>query len=123
MNRMPEVEHFQPAAITGSGSCPTARWAQRADRSAADAPPDKDTRAGRADKQMMQTEWRPESLQRRRSSSAEAAASLPASRGGVGAIGVRLGRDRGPRTEAQWDEYLGHSISLHRRGRSTDRCL
>jgi len=26
------------------------------------APPDKDSRAGRADKRMMQTEWRPESL-------------------------------------------------------------
>ena len=29
---------------------------------APDAPPDKETRAGRADKRMMQTEWRPESL-------------------------------------------------------------
>ena len=28
-----------------------------------DAPPDKDSRAGRNDTRMMQTEWRPESLQ------------------------------------------------------------
>ena len=26
MNRMPEVEHFRPAAFTASASCPTARW-------------------------------------------------------------------------------------------------
>ena len=73
-------------------------------------PPDKDTRAGRADKRMMQTEWRPESLQlaqdiRQHAESkgitaGQFAVSWVLNSSFVNAVVA------GPRTEAQWDDYL-----------------
>ena len=64
MNRMPEVEHFPACGYYGLGIVsysPLARGVLTG-KYAPDAAPDKDTRAGRNDKRMMQTEWRPESL-------------------------------------------------------------
>ena len=65
MNRMPEVEHFPACGYYGLGIVPYSPLARGVltGKYAPDAAPPADTRAGRADKRMMQTEWRPESLQ------------------------------------------------------------
>src|SRR5256885_7347383 len=64
MNRMPEVEHFPACGYYGLGIVPYSPLARGVltGKYKVDAAPDKDTRAGRADKRMMQTEWRPEAL-------------------------------------------------------------
>src|SRR6202045_562242 len=64
MNRMPEVEHFPACDYYGLGIVPYSPLARGVltGKYRPDAPPDKETRAGRNDKRMMQTEWRPESL-------------------------------------------------------------
>jgi aryl-alcohol dehydrogenase (NADP+) len=76
----------------------------------ADASPDKDTRAGRNDKRMMQTEWRPESLrlaqeirqyaEGRGITAAQFAVAWVLNSSFVSAVIA------GPRTEAQWDDYV-----------------
>ncbi|WP_264861421.1 aldo/keto reductase, partial [Klebsiella pneumoniae] len=62
---MPEVEHFPACAYYGLGIVPYSPLARGVltGKYAPDAAPPADTRAGRNDKRMMQTEWRPESLQ------------------------------------------------------------
>src|ERR1700736_4199047 len=64
MNRMPEVEHFPACHYYGLGIVPYSPLARGVltGKYRPDAPPDKDTRAGRNDTRMMQTEGRPESL-------------------------------------------------------------
>ncbi|MFK5121458.1 aldo/keto reductase, partial [Klebsiella pneumoniae] len=64
MNRMPEVEHFPACAYFGLGIVPYSPLARGVltGKYRPDAAPDKETRAGRNDTRMMQTEWRPESL-------------------------------------------------------------
>src|SRR3979411_1355905 len=61
MNRMPEVEHFPACGYYGLGIVPYSPLARGVltGKYAPDAAPGKDTRAGRNDKRMMQTEWRP----------------------------------------------------------------
>jgi aryl-alcohol dehydrogenase (NADP+) len=75
-----------------------------------DAPPDKETRAGRNDTRMMQTEWRPESIKL-----AEVIKQHSESKGitaGQFAVAWVLNSSfvtsviAGPRTEAQWDDYI-----------------
>ena len=65
MNRMPEVEHLPACAYYGLGVVPYSPLARGVltGKYEPDAAPDKETRAGRNDTRMMQTEWRPESLQ------------------------------------------------------------
>jgi aryl-alcohol dehydrogenase (NADP+) len=76
-----------------------------------DAPPPPDTRAGRQDRRMIEAEWRPESLRlaqemkrhadgRGISAGQFAVAWVLNNRLVTAVIG-------GPRTEAQWDDYLG----------------
>src|ERR1700749_218180 len=64
MNRMPEVEHFPACGYYGLGIVPYSPLARGVltGKYKPDAAPDKDSRAGRNDARMMQTEWRPESL-------------------------------------------------------------
>ena len=64
MNRMPEVEHFPACGYYGLGIVPYSPLARGVltGKYAPDAAPDKETRAGRNDARMMETEWRPESL-------------------------------------------------------------
>src|SRR5262249_27967817 len=64
MNRMPEVEHFPACGYYGLGIVPYSPLARGVltGKYSVDAAPEKDTRAGRNDTRMMQTEWRPESL-------------------------------------------------------------
>src|SRR6201991_5251440 len=62
MNRMPEVEHFPACGYYGLGIVPYSPLARGVltGQYKPDAAPDKETRAGRNDTRMMQTEWRPE---------------------------------------------------------------
>src|ERR1700745_2330615 len=65
MNRMPEVEHFPACGYYGLGIVPYSPLARGVltGKYTPDGAADKDTRAGRNDTRMMQTEWRPESLE------------------------------------------------------------
>lgn len=64
MNRMPEVEHLPACGFYGLGVVPYSPLARGVltGKYSPDAPPDKDSRAGRNDTRIMQTEFRPESL-------------------------------------------------------------
>lgn len=112
MNRMPEVELIPAARAHGLGLAaysPLARGILSGKyQPGSNAPPD--TRAGRSDRRMMQTEWRPESL--------AIAATLKAHAEARGrtlidlAVGWALNNSAlttvigGPRTLAQWTAYV-----------------
>ncbi|QOZ23166.1 aldo/keto reductase [Bradyrhizobium sp. CCBAU 51753] len=112
MNRMPEVEHFPACNFYGLGIVPYSPLARGVltGKYAPDAAPPADTRAGRNDKRMMQTEWRPESLQlaqeikrhaeARGITAGQFAVSWVLNSSFVSAVIA------GPRTEAQWDDYI-----------------
>lgn len=111
-NRQIEQEQLEAASYYGLGVVsysPLARGVLTAKYTPGEAPSD-ETRAGRNDKRLQQTEWRPESLDLAQKISAHAA-----SRGispGQFALAWVLNNERitsaiaGPRTEAQWDDYL-----------------
>ena len=112
MNRMPEVEHFPACGYYGLGNVPYSPLARGVltGKYKVDALPDKETRAGRNDTRMMQTEWRPESLKL-----AEIIKQHAESKGitaGQFAVSWVLNSSSisaviaGPRTEAQWDDYM-----------------
>ncbi len=113
MNRMPEVEHLPACGYFGLGVVPYSPLARGVltGKYSPDAPPPEGTRAGRQDTRILQTEWRPESLQiaqdiKRR------AEKLGVTAGQFAVAWVLNNRlvtafVAGPRTEAQWDEYLG----------------
>jgi len=110
-NRAAEAEQMPAAGHYGLGVVPYSPLARGvlSGKYAVDAPPPPDTRAGRGDVRIQQTEWRPESLK-----IAKAIADHAAARGTTSiafAIAWVL-RNRlisaaiaGPRTEAQWDSY------------------
>ncbi|MGJ4931863.1 aldo/keto reductase [Bradyrhizobium sp. HKCCYLS2038] len=112
MNRMPEVEHLPACGYYGLGVVPYSPLARGVltAKYNPDAPPDKETRAGRNDTRMMQTEWRPESLKLAQEIKrhAEAKGFTP----GQFAVSWVLNSAfissviAGPRTEAQWDDYI-----------------
>src|SRR3978361_1024844 len=112
MNRMPEVEHFPACGFYGLGIVPYSPLARGVltGKYRPDVPPDKDSRAGRNDKRMMQTEWRPESLKLAQEIRQHAEANGVTS--GQFAVSWVLnssfvtGVIAGPRTEEQWDDYL-----------------
>lgn len=112
MNRMPEVEHLPACGFYGLGVVPYSPLARGVltGKYQPDAAPDKDSRAGRADKRMLQTEWRTESLQL-----AQAIRNHSEARGitaGQFAVAWVLHNAlvtsviAGPRTEDQWHDYL-----------------
>jgi aryl-alcohol dehydrogenase-like predicted oxidoreductase len=112
VDRTAEVEQLPAAAHYGLGVVPYSPLARGVltGKYAVDAAPTPDTRAGRGDKRIYQTEWRPESLK-----IAQAIAAHAAERGTTSiafAIAWLL-KNRlvsatiaGPRTEAQWDSYI-----------------
>ncbi|MBL8589392.1 MAG: aldo/keto reductase [Methylobacteriaceae bacterium] len=113
LNRMPEVEHLPACAHFGLGVfpySPLARGVLTA-KYAPDAAPAPDSRAGRADRRMMQTEWRPESLRIARAFADRAAATGRSATqfalGWLFANRLVTGVVAGPRTLAQWRDYLG----------------
>jgi aryl-alcohol dehydrogenase-like predicted oxidoreductase len=112
VDRTAEVEQLPAAAHYGLGVVsysPLARGVLSG-KYAADAPPPPDSRAGRGDRRIQQTEWRPESLKIARTIAAHAAQR------GTTSIAFALAwvlKNRlvsatiaGPRTEAQWDSYV-----------------
>ena len=112
MNRMPEVEHLPACGYYGLGVVPYSPLARGVltGKYSPDAAPDKDSRAGRNDTRMMQTEWRPESLNLAQDIKhhAETKGFAP----GQFAVAWVLNSAfissviAGPRTEAQWDDYI-----------------
>lgn len=113
LNRMPEVEHLPACAAYGLGVVPYSPLARGVltAKYSPDAAPDPSSRAGRADRRLMETEWRPESLAIARTLR-DHAASRGITAGQFAVAWVLNNRlitapIAGPRTEAQWQEYLG----------------
>lgn len=113
LNRMVEVEHLPACAELGLGVfpySPLARGVLTGKYKPDEAPPE-GTRAARQDKRMMETEWRPESLQiaaRMAARAAERGVS-PGQFALAWVLHNRLitGAIVGPRTEAHWADYMG----------------
>ncbi|MGA9702413.1 aldo/keto reductase [Pseudomonas sp.] len=112
VNRIAEVEQLPVAGNYGIGVVPYSPLARGvlSGKYPVDAPPPADTRAGRGDTRIQQTEWRPESLK-----IAQAIARRASERGTTSvafAIAWVLKNPlisaaiAGPRTEAHWDSYL-----------------
>ncbi|MFJ1259961.1 aldo/keto reductase [Cupriavidus sp. CuC1] len=112
VDRTAEIEQLPAAAHYGVGVVsysPLARGVLTG-KYAADAAPPADSRAGRGDKRIQQTEWRPESLAIAQKLAAHAAAR------GTTSIAFALAwvlRNQlvsatiaGPRTQAHWDSYV-----------------
>lgn len=112
VDRTAEVEQLPAAGHYGVGVVsysPLARGVLTG-KYAVDAPPPSDSRAGRGDKRIQQTEWRPESLE-----IAKKVADHAAKRGAT-SIAFALAwvlknklvsaTIAGPRTEAHWDSYV-----------------
>ncbi len=113
MNRMPEVEQLPACAHYGLGVVPYSPLARGVltGKYRPDVPPPPGTRAGRQDMRMMQTEWRPESLHlaQQIKAHAEARRITPGQFAVAWVLNNRLVTAviGGPRTEEQWDDYLG----------------
>ncbi|MCH8155197.1 MAG: aldo/keto reductase [Proteobacteria bacterium] len=113
MNRMPEVEVLPACGHYGIGVVPyspLARGVLTGKYQPGEAAP-AETRAGRKDRRMMESEFRAESLERAQAIKARAEArGMTAGQFALNwvlanpLIGSVLA---GPRTEEQWDEYLG----------------
>jgi aryl-alcohol dehydrogenase (NADP+) len=112
MNRMPEVEHLPACDYYGLGVVPYSPLARGVltGKYSPDVPPPEASRAGRQDSRMMQTEWRPESLQIAQDIKRHAEArGITAGQFAVGwVLNNRFVTSviAGPRTEEQWDDYL-----------------
>ncbi|MFO1115643.1 MAG: aldo/keto reductase [Beijerinckiaceae bacterium] len=113
MNRMPEIEQLPACNHYGIGVVPYSPMARGvlSGKYDPDAPPPADTRAGRNDMRMMQTEWRPESLRMAREVRAHAEARGMTA-GQFATLWVLnnafvTSAIAGPRTEEQWEDYLG----------------
>ena len=112
LNRTPETEHLPACSYYGLGVVsysPLARGILTG-KYDPDAPPPPETRAGRGDKRMLQTEWRPESLRMAREIAAHAEArGTTAARFAIAWVlhnRIVTGVIGGPRTVAQWDDYV-----------------
>jgi len=112
MNRMPEVEHLPACAHFGMGVVPYSPLARGVLTAKYDpaSPPPADSRAGREDRRMMQTEWRRESLELAQEIKRHAEArGISASQFAVAWVlnnGLVTGTIAGPRTFEQWEHYL-----------------
>ena len=113
LNRMPETEHLPACAYYGLGIVPYSPLARGVltGKYRPDAPPPDGTRAGRGDRRIMQTEWRPESLAiaQQLKSHAEERGVTAGQFAVAWVLNNRLVTSviAGPRTEDQWEEYLG----------------
>lgn len=112
LNRMPEVEHLPACSHYGLGVVPYSPLARGVLTGKYDPnrPPPADTRAGRQDKRMLETEWRVESLDvaqeiRRRAEARGVRASHLAVAWVLNNALVTAAL-AGPRTEEQWQDYL-----------------
>jgi aryl-alcohol dehydrogenase (NADP+) len=113
LNRMPETEHLPACAYFGLGMVPYSPLARGVltGKYRPDTPPGNDTRAGRRDTRLLQTEWRTESLAIAQQLKVHAQ-TLGVTAGQFAVAWVLnnqlvTGVIAGPRTEDQWVEYLG----------------
>jgi len=112
MNRMPEVEHLPACGFYGLGVVPYSPLARGVltGKYSPDAPPDKDSRAGRNDTRIMQTEFRPESLKLAQDIRRHAEArGITAGQFAVAWVlnnALVSSVIAGPRTQPQWEDYL-----------------
>ncbi len=113
MNRMPEVEQLPVCQHHGIGVVPYSPLARGVltGKYAPDQAPDPETRAGRQDARMMQSEWRPESLAIAQTLKrhAEARGITPGQFAVAWVLNNRMvtAALAGPRTLEQWRDYLG----------------
>jgi aryl-alcohol dehydrogenase-like predicted oxidoreductase len=113
LNRTPEVEHLPACAHLGLGVFPYSPLARGVltGKYLPGVAPSEDTRAGRRDKRMLETEWRAESLEiaRQLAEHARALAITPGQFALAWLLNTRLitGAVVGPRTEEQWEDYFG----------------
>jgi aryl-alcohol dehydrogenase (NADP+) len=113
MNRMPEVEHLPACAAYGLGVFPYSPLARGVltGKYNSNAAPSEDSRAGRADKRIMETEFRAESLAiaRELAEHAREQGITPGQFAFAWVLNNKLvtGAIGGPRTEAQWADYVG----------------
>jgi aryl-alcohol dehydrogenase-like predicted oxidoreductase len=118
MNRMPEIEHLPACAAYGLGVFPYSPMARGVLTGKYDpgAAPSEGTRAGRGDKRMMESEFRQESLLIARDLARHATARgiTPGQFAVAWVLNNRLvtGAIAGPRTEAQWADYVG-ALAYH----------
>jgi aryl-alcohol dehydrogenase-like predicted oxidoreductase len=112
MNRQPEVEQLPAAAHYGLAVFPYSPLARGvlAAKYAPNVAPEPGSRAARRDRRMMETEWRPESLEiaQRIRAHAEARGTTAIAFAITWVLNNALvtGTILGPRTEAQLDDYL-----------------
>ena len=112
VNRMPEVEHLPACGYYGLGVVPYSPLARGVltGKYDPDKPPPEQSRAGRSDQRMLQTEWRKESLMV--ASRIKSRAESQSITAGTFALSWLLNNRlvtsvvAGPRTEAQWNEYV-----------------
>jgi aryl-alcohol dehydrogenase-like predicted oxidoreductase len=106
IEQLPAARHYGVGVVSYS---PLARGVLTG-KYAVDAPPAPDTRAGRGDKRIQQTEWRPESLKiaKTLAAHAEKRGTTPIAFALAWVLNNRLisAAIAGPRTEAQWDSYV-----------------
>jgi aryl-alcohol dehydrogenase-like predicted oxidoreductase len=113
LNRMPEVEHLPACGYFGLGVFPYSPLARGVltGKYRPDVPPPQGTRAGRQDKRILETEWRPESLHiaQTLADHARARGITPGQFALAWVLNNRLvtGAIAGPRTIEQWDDYIG----------------
>jgi len=113
LNRMAETEQLPACAHLGLGVFPYSPLARGVltGKYAPGAAPAEGTRAGRKDRRIMETEWREESLSIAQELAARARARgmTPGQFALAWVLNNRLvtGAIAGPRTLAQWDEYVG----------------
>jgi aryl-alcohol dehydrogenase-like predicted oxidoreductase len=112
LNRSPEIEHLPACAFYGLGVAPyspLARGVLTGKYTATDAPPP-DTRAARNDKRLLETEWRRESFEIAQElvQHAKTRGVTPSQFAVSWVLNNRLvtAPIAGPRTEAQWEDYL-----------------
>ena len=112
LNREVEVEHLPACGHFGLGVVPYSPLARGilTGKYQPNVTPEADTRAGRRDRRMMESEWRPESLEiaARIADHARGKGVTPSQFAMGWVMNNRLvtGAVGGPRTEAQWEDYL-----------------
>ena len=113
LNRMPEVEHLPACGYFGLGVVPYSPLARGVltGKYRPGAEPEAGSRVGRGDKRALETEWRPESLEIAQTLArhAQARGITPGQFATAWVMhnAFVTAPIAGPRTEAQWEDYLG----------------
>ncbi|HTI01644.1 MAG TPA: aldo/keto reductase [Acidisoma sp.] len=112
LNREVETEHLPACGFYGLGVVPYSPLARGVltGKYRSDEPPAADTRAGRKDRRMLESEWRPESLliARQIADHARAKGMTPGQFAFAWVLNNRFvtAAIGGPRTEEQWEDYV-----------------